>query len=130
MSTVDKFLGLAGMGSTLVHASVLKRFLSGVTAVVALTVISSTMAGMIAVVGFYALYLGLVHYGLDYRAAVVTVSGFAVILTAALATLAVLRWRHLREMPRLLETPVFGDMGRIAEAFINGLKTGRDRRPR
>ena len=45
------------MINTVASASLLKRFLSDVTAVVALTAISGTMVGMILIAGFYGLYL-------------------------------------------------------------------------
>jgi len=128
MSYVDKLLGIAGMSSTIAHVSMLKRFLSGVTVVIALTAVSSTMAGMILIVALYALYLSLVHHGLDQQTAVLTVTGLAVIATGALAALAVFRWRQLRNMPHLMpSSPVLGHVSKLADAFVAGLLAERRR---
>ncbi len=124
-SSVDKLLGLAGMGSSIANVSLLKRFLSGITVVLALTAISSTMIGMIAIVGFYGLYVALIHYGLEHSAAVVMVVSLALIVAGTLATMAAIRWRELREMPRIIESPLLSQVGKLAEAFMNGLTAGR-----
>ena len=130
MLSVDKLLGLAGMGSTIANISLLRRFLSGVAVVIALTAISSTIAGMLLIAGFYALYLSLIHHGLDPSLAALTVGGGALIIVIVLAIFAVLRWYELREMPRLLymETPIISRASKLADAFINGLLAERTRK--
>jgi len=129
MSSIEKILGIVGVGSTIANISLLKRFLSGVTVVIALTAISSTLAGMLMILGFYGLYLSLLHYGLQPQAAMVTVSGIATLITVALGGLAVLRWRQLRDMPNLMqESPVINQISKIAHAFVDGLLTDPNRR--
>jgi hypothetical protein len=129
MSTFEKVIGVAGMGTTLVNASLLKRFLSDVTMVVALTAISGTMVGMILIVGFYGLYLTLMHNGLQPEAAIFTVGGIVLVIAATLGGMAYSRFRQLRDLPgnMLEETPVIGHLSKLAEAFIDGLMTGRGR---
>src|SRR5262249_31128284 len=116
--------------STIANISMFKRFLSGIAVIVALTAIGSILAGMLLVVGFFGLYFGLVHHGLDPLIAAVTVSGLALIIVIVLAVWAVIRWYQLREMPRLLymEQPLIDRAGRLADAFINGLLAVRTRR--
>lgn len=130
MLSVDKLLGLAGVGSTIANISLLRRFLSGVAVVIALTAISSTMAGMLLIAGFYALYLSLIHHGLDPTIAAVTIGGVALIIVIVLAVMAVMRWYQLRDMPRLLhvESPLIDQASKLAEAFISGLLTERSPR--
>jgi MFS superfamily sulfate permease-like transporter len=130
MLSVDRLLGLAGMGSTIANISMLKRFLSGIAVVIALTAISSTMAGMLLIAGFYALYLTLIHHGLDPSLAALTVGGGALTIVIVLAIWAVLRWYELRDMPRLLytEAPLIHRATKLADAFINGLLAERTRR--
>ncbi len=126
MSYIDKVLGIAGMGSTIANVSLLKRFLSGVTTVIALTAISSTMAGMLLLTAIYGLYLGLIHYGLEPVAAVVAMGSLALIITAILAWMAVMRWRELRELPHIMtHGPLMGQVNRIADAFVDGLLSRR-----
>jgi hypothetical protein len=129
MSYMDKILGIAGMGSTLANVSMLRRFLTGVTVVIALTAVSSTMAGMIIIVALYGLYLALMHHGLDPQAAVIAVSAFAVIITALLATLAFVRWRQLKDMPHFMnsETSIASQVHQLVDAFVGGLLSGRER---
>lgn len=131
MSTIDRLLGLAGMGSTIANISFLKRFLSGVAVVVALTAVSSTILGMLLVAGLYALYISLVHHGLDPAVAALTASGIALAIVIALAVLAIMRWYQLRDMPRLfdnMEAPIINRVSRLADAFISGLLADRPRR--
>jgi hypothetical protein len=127
MSYIDKLLGIAGVGSTLANISLLKRFLSGVSTVIALTALCSTMVGMILIVALYALYLALIHHGLEPQAALFTAAGMAVVVMAGLALAAVMRWRELRGMPEMLlqPAPVISKVGEIADAFITGLTTER-----
>lgn len=127
MLSVDKLLGIAGMGSTIANISLLKRFLSGIAVVIALTAISSTMMGMLLIAGFYALYLSLVHHGLDPSIAALTVGGGALLIVIVLGIFAVIRWYELRDMPRLLymEAPIINRAHKLADAFINGLLSER-----
>jgi hypothetical protein len=127
MLSVDKLLGLAGVGSTIASVTLLKRFLSGIAVVIALTAISSTMAGMLLITGFYALYLSLTHHGLDPTIAAITIGSVALIIVIVLAVMAVMRWYQLRDMPRLLhgESPLIDRASKLAAAFINGLLTER-----
>jgi len=127
MSYLDKLLGIVGMGSTIANATLLRKFLTNVMLVMVLTAISGTMAGMILIAGFYGLYLGLVHYGVDPSTAALSIGGLTLIITIGLASLAVLRFRHLRDIPGVmsLNGPIMSRVGEVADAFIDGLLTGR-----
>jgi len=129
MLSIDRLLGLAGMGSTIANVSMIKQFLSGIAVVVAFTAISGTMAGMLLTAGLYALYVSLMHHGLDPVAAAIMVSSLAVIIMAGFGGVALVQWRQLREIPRLfsIEKPIIKRAHRLAEAFIEGLMTERTR---
>jgi hypothetical protein len=131
MSYIEKMLGIAGIGTTFVNVStnvsILRQFMAGVTIVLALTAISCTLLGGLIAVGFYAFYLALVHYGLDADAALITVSSTAFLVILALGAIAAARWRELREMPKLLNIEMLGigKAGRLVDAFLAGLSSGR-----
>jgi hypothetical protein len=129
MSTIEKVIGVAGMGTTIANASLLKRFLSDMTMVVALTAISGTMVGMILIVGFYGLYLTLMHNGLQEVAAILTVGGIVLVIAATLAGMAYSRWRQLHDLPgnMLEESPIISNLSKLAESFMDGLMAGRGR---
>jgi len=127
MSSLDKLLGLAGMGSTIANVTLLKRLLSQVIIIVALTAISSLMTGAILIAGFYGLYLALLHYGTDPTAAIFITVGMALALTAAVAGFAVFRWRQMHEASHETGGASLGRIGQIADAFIDGLLTGGKR---
>jgi hypothetical protein len=119
------------MGSAVANISLLKRFLSGIAVIIALTAVGSTILGMLLIAGLYALYISLIHHGLDPAVAALTASGIALAVVIALATVAIMRWYQLRDMPRLfegMEAPIIGRVGRLADAFIAGLLAERPRR--
>jgi len=133
MSSINKLLGLASVGSTIANVSLLQRFLTDVTAVVALTAVAGTMLGAIVILGFYGLYLGLIAHGLDPQTAFIAVSVLALVVIALVTTIAVMRWRHLRATPHnilSLDTPIVAQVGRLVDSFLAGLmgpETHRDR---
>jgi len=125
MPIIDRLLGILGLGATIANVALLKRFLAGVTIVIALTAISSTMVGMLLIMGLYGLYMGLVHYGFDQEAAIITVSALALTVTAVLVALAIMRWRELKEMPDLMKSPIINEAGKLADAFMDGFLGSR-----
>jgi hypothetical protein len=121
---ISKLMGLASIGSSVANVALLQRFLEGIIGIIALTIVSAMMAGMLVVSGFYAAYVGLMHYGLDPDAA-----GVTIILLACIATLSLIGWvvwqlRNLRELPRHALPhglpPVMARATDMAQAFIEG----------
>ncbi len=131
MPMLDTLLGLAGVGTTIANVSLVRRFLSGIALVVALTAAGGVMTGIFMAAMLYALYLSLVRHGLDPVIAAVMIGGFALVIIALLGTFAAMRWYQLREIPNLLypEKPFFARAGKIADAFMNGFIGDRSQRP-
>jgi len=123
MAILDKLVGLAGMESMVASTAILKQFLSGIVVVIALTAVSSTLAGILMMAGLYAFYLGLIRHGLDPTVAALLAVGIAVIVMAGLGIWAMIRWRELKDMPGRLygEVSLLGRVDRMADAFIDGL---------
>jgi len=120
---LNKFVGMASIGSSFANIALLQRFLEGIVGVIALTILSAMMAGMLIMSAFYGLYLGLTRYGLDPDAALVAVVAIGSFLTAALSALTVARLRQLRELPlRTAPMPTLSRLTNVTHAFIDGFK--------
>jgi len=124
MSAISKLLGVATLGSTLASVALLRRFLSGVTSVVALVIVTAIMGCVLLLGALGAAYLGLVHYGLDPYVAALTVAAFMFLVVATLMGFTIIRLRHLRELPYHDLHPEIPNLSRIsdiANAFMDGL---------
>ncbi len=121
---LGKLLSIATVGSTFANVALLRRFLSGVTGVVALVVVSAIMGCVILVAGLAAAYFGLIHYGLDPYAAALTIAVFMLLIMGLLIGLTAVRLRHLRELPyhdMYQELPSLSRVAGITDAFLDGL---------
>ena len=132
---MNKLMDLASIGSMLANVTLLRRFLTDVTGVIALTVLSALMGSLLVAASLCGIYIGLTHYGLDPVAGLFTVIALAFLLTAGLALATVRRVRMMREfsyhgLPQDVAPPI-SRLGSIANAFFEGLTarhTGSDRR--
>jgi len=122
---LDKLIGLTTIGSTLAGLTMLQRFLAGVTGVLALTVVSALMSGLILMGGFITAYFTLVHYGVEPMLAALTVTSATCMVTALLIIFTLIKVRRLKEMSQhhlYRDVPSLAHIGDIASAFIKGLK--------
>jgi hypothetical protein len=123
MSSLDKILSIAGVGSTIANAALLRRFLAGVMLAIILAAMSGTMLGALFIAVFYGVYFALVANGVHSLTAASIVVGTIVALTVFTTVFAWFRWRRLREMSRHLESPgsIVSKVTRLADSFLDGL---------
>jgi len=118
-----KIMGLATLGSGLANIRLLQRFLSGIATVVALTVISAILVGMLLTAAFIGLFFLLTHFGLDPVAAGILVIAGAVLLVGLFVALTVARINELRDLPNRslnFDLPSLAKITDIFESFIGG----------
>lgn len=78
-------MGLTALGQTAVNQMLYRKLIADTAKVAALVVFGALIAGGLAVGGLYALYQGLLGYGLTAQAAGLSVAAGAVALIAAIA---------------------------------------------
>lgn len=126
MSVLGKVLGLISVGKAFSVTPMYKKFLSGVAAVAALTVISGMMIGTLLVGSLYAAYKGFLYSGMDPQAALIVTAGIAIIVTIVLIATTISYLRSLFDVPKRLlqaESPMASQVGGLADAFFDGLLT-------
>ena len=124
MGMIGKLSGVASIGGTLASLSLMQKYLGDVTSVIALTIVSSIMVGLLMASGLYGGYIGLIHYGLDPAAAALVIVGVVFLLALATGLMAALKFRQLREMSQLhrqQSLPGLSRVSTIASAFLDGL---------
>ena len=124
---ISRLAGFAQVGGTLANIGMMHRFSAGITSIIAFTVLSSLMAGMLLVCGFYGMYLGLVQYGMDSNAALMVIALVMLFLTILLGAMAYLRLQELRDIPTRFmrrEPPGFARVGNVVNAFLKGFNEG------
>lgn len=127
---MDKFLGLATVGSAVANAALLHRLVSNLTNILALTLVGAFMGGVLLSGGFFAIYFGLVHYGFAPYVATMTVAALIVMTMAVIFFLIAFRMRQLRELSRYSlrrDLPGLSQIAKIAEAFMEGLSTPKSK---
>jgi len=126
MSYFGKLLDITTLGSTVTGFALLQKFLSRLTVIVALTIISSIMVVVLMMAGFYAVYVSLVYYGVAHQAAMVTTGGIALLVTLTLIGITVSRLRQIRNIHHLmLDLPVISNIRSLADSFIEGFFSRR-----
>ena len=126
MSMIGKILGAISLGGAFTATPMYKKFLSGVAAVAALTVISGMMVGMLLVGLLYAAYKGFIYGGMEPQASLIVTAGIAAIATIILIAMTVHYLRSLFDVPKRLlqaESPMAAQVGGLADAFFDGLLT-------
>jgi hypothetical protein len=122
---VDKLLSLAALGGTITNVALLRRFLSGATIIIALTVISSLLAGALLIGALYLACRELMMNGLDAGSAMLVVTVAGCFILAACISITVIQLQKLRELStRIFTMPVSPAVTRItgvAQGFISGL---------
>ena len=132
MPIMDKLLGLATVGSAVANTALFHRFTTSLTNILALTLIGSLMAGLLLIGAYIAIYFGLVHYGLDPIAAIITVAVLLIITIATIFLLIAVRLRQLREISHYSihsNLPNLSKIPSIVEAFMEGLFSSSHKRP-
>ena len=126
---IGKLISLISLGGTVASVAMLKRFLAGLTVVIALTIVSALMVAVLISGCFVALYIGLTRFGIDSDMALTIVGLLILSITVISGWLAVIKMRELRELPfhpsDHSEIPSLSKLGGIAAAFAEGLLTTR-----
>ena len=107
----------------LANVRLLHRFLSGVATVIALTVVSAIMAGMLLSAAFVGNFILLVHLGLDPIAAGILVVVAVLAFLGVLIAMTVRRVEELRDLPNRylnFDVPVLAKVTDFVESFIGG----------
>ena len=120
---IGKLMGLASLGSGLANIRLLQRFLSGVATVIALTIVSAILVGMLVASTFIGIFFLLTHFGLDPTAAAILVIVAVLLLIGLLVNLTLLRIRELRDIPNNafnFEVPSVAKVVTVVESFIEG----------
>ena len=125
---LGKLLGVATVGSTLASVELIHRFLSGITKIIVLAIVSAFMLCALVISAFIVFYFSLVHYGLDPYVAVITIGAVAVFITTTLVLVTIDQTRQLRDLPHFSLCNFKNDLpdiGHIIRAFIDGLLSPR-----
>ena len=120
---LGKLMGLATLGSGLANVRLLQRFLSGVATVIALTIVSAILVGMLLVSAFIGAFFLLTHLGLDPVAAGILVLVTVFIAIGSCVALTVIRIQELRDIPNQtlnFDLPGMSSVIGIVEAFVHG----------
>ena len=128
VSSLEKILGIASLGSTIANAAVFKRFLSRVMITVALAAAAGAMTGMLMLAGFYGVYWALVAYGgLTQLKAGLLVGGMVILATILMAVFAYRRWQQLHDLGSHFDSrdSIMGRVSQLADSFIDGLMAER-----
>ncbi|HUY69356.1 MAG TPA: hypothetical protein VMV79_08655 [Alphaproteobacteria bacterium] len=121
MSYIGKLVDLTTVGGTVTGIALLQRLIPRLAIIVALTIISSMMIVALMMAGFYAVYAGLLSYGLTSGAAMAATGGIALLVTLLLVGVTVIRMRQIRDVRRaLLNMPIVAEAVDLADAFVEG----------
>lgn len=127
MSVLEKLLAIVAMGGAIggpvAGISMLQRFLSGMAVVVALTIISSIMAGAFLLVVLYAAGATMIAHGLTPPAALLTMAVFILIIALLFLALTLFYLGRLRNMPALFmhhNAPLAVRVNNVFESFLRG----------
>lgn len=126
---LSKLMGLVTVGSAWAGTARLNRLLSGALNVVVLVIISALMCSFLLLGAFGAIYISLVHYGLDPYAAAITVAALMGVLTLTVVGVTVMKFRHLSDMSsqhiRSESVPGLSNLNSIVDAFLEGFNNAR-----
>ncbi|MDD5585407.1 MAG: hypothetical protein PHY92_00430 [Alphaproteobacteria bacterium] len=130
MSILEKLLAIVAMGGAIggpvAGMSMLQRFLSGMAVVVALTIISSIMAGAFLLVVLYAAGATMIAHGLTPPAALLTMAVFILIVALLFFALTLFYLGRLRNIPVLFmrhDAPLAVRLNHVVDSFFRGLMT-------
>lgn len=126
MSRIGKLLGLLTFGRMYAKTLIFQKFLSGIAAAVALTIVSGMMVGTLLIGGLYALYALLLHFGLPVFNAMFTTGAVAFGVTALLIAVTAQCLQKLLVIPKdfiQAEAPLASRVSNVADAFVDGLLT-------
>jgi predicted PurR-regulated permease PerM len=120
---LGKIMGLASLGSSLANVRLLQRFLSGVASVIALTVVSAILVGLLLASAFVGMFFALEHFGLEPLVAGLLVIAMVLLVVGGCVGLALAKIRELRDLPNNslnFEVPSIAKFTSAVEAFIDG----------
>jgi len=118
MSYVGKIIDLVALGSTAAAPGILRRLLPRLFVIVGLTIVASLLAAALALVGFYAIDVGLVFYGLTAQTAFAVTGALGLLTLLALIGLIALRLRRIRDLPHNI--PLLSNVEDLAATFMKG----------
>jgi len=120
---IGKILGMMTIGRSLVSVGLLRRFLRIFTNLLILAIVSAFMLCILLASFLYAIYLGLIQYGIAPHLAGAMMIMVVVMATVVLVALSLFQLRQLRDLSQGSLSPSkshIPDIGCIAEAFIDG----------
>lgn len=127
MLKIGQLLGLLMLRKNIsVQGNLVQSLLTGIAAVVAMSVVVAMLAGMLLIGGFYLLYQTLVNHGLEPSVAFLLIGLFITLAMAIFIIVIAMYVKRLKELPQHLvrtETPVIHRVTDVAESFVRGLMT-------
>lgn len=126
MSKLGAILGLISLGRAFAGTPLYKRFLSGVAAVVCLTIVTGMVAGALLIGLFYGVYELFLHNGLAQTPAIFTTFALGLLTLVVLVMCTLSHLRGLIDVPKLLlqyQSPLASRATTIVQAFIDGITT-------
>lgn len=121
---MGKLLVIAGFVRSIYSKWLFQRLLSGILVIAALSLVMTILAGAAVAVGFYALYVTMLHHGIEQEVALALMSLLMFAICAVLLKIILRSVGKLRSIPRgVMKTklPVAGKAGDVINSFIEGL---------
>lgn len=123
MSKLGAILGLISLGRVFAATPLYKRFLSGVAAVICLTIVTGMVSGALLIGLFYGVYELFLLNGLESTPALITTFALGVLTLVVLVMCTLSHLRSLLDVPKMLmehQHPIASRATSIAQAFIEG----------
>ncbi len=128
MPGLGSLLGLLTLTRPTINGPVFREFLSGVVAVVGLTVVTGMMGGTLLVCGMYMVLQAFIHNGMNADAALITTALITLVIFGVLVAITRNQLARLLDMPKSLvqhEYPVPDQISTLAKSFMDGLAARR-----
>ena len=128
MALLEKLCGILMANRTLYNTLLVEDLLWGIFIFILLAVVAGVLIGGLLIGSFYAVYLALIHYGLEPNAALIALGGLAVILFSVLGMCLCSRvdrlqnrFQHCLSFQSLVPSGLLA----VIESFVEGLREGK-----
>ncbi len=122
----SRVLGLLTLGRALKEGPIIKKLISQITVVIALTALSAMMIGVLFVCALYGIYRAFLYAGVGNDPAIVYTILVAVIITTIIIACTVSAFKKLHKLAKKMNdagSPITSKARNIAGSFIDGLMT-------
>ena len=123
---ISNLIGLLTLGTSLKETPMFRQFLSGMAAVVTLTIVIGMMVGALLLGGLYGFYLTLIQHGLETGPAILTVIGTTIMVIVIMTMSTIAYLKRMFDIPRMLSdtgSPMLARFNSLIDSFADGLLT-------